>query len=258
MLHTDGQRLLLRIRSMVGLIPLFAVETLEPEVLAGLEGFRRRMEWFLENRPDLTGNVASIQASGFAQRRLLSLVDADRMRQILKVMLDETEFLSPYGVRSLSRVHLAQPYVLELDGQRFSVDYEPAESTNTLFGGNSNWRGPVWFPVNYLLIESIQKLHWYYGDDLKVECPTGSGRMLTLWEVSVELSRRLAALFLRDGGRRPAFGDCDRFQNDPHWRDLLLFYEYFHGDTGKGLGASHQTGWTAVVAKLLQQSGEPL
>jgi hypothetical protein len=255
-LYTSGDRVPLRIRSMVGLIPLFAVETLEPETIANLEGFRRRMEWFLENRPDLTGNVASIQASGAGQRRLLSLVDADRLRQILRVMLDETEFLSPYGVRSLSRAHLAQPFVLELDGQQFTVDYEPAESTNALFGGNSNWRGPVWFPVNYLLIESIQKLHWYFGDGLKVECPTGSGRMLTLWEVSVELSRRLSALFLRDGNRRPVYGDCARFQNDPHWRDLILFHEYFHGDTGKGLGASHQTGWTAVVAKLLQQSGE--
>ena len=212
----------------------------------------------LENRPDLTDNVDSIQASGAGASRLLSLVDADRLRQILRVMLDETEFLSPYGIRSLSRAHLAQPFVLELDGQRLSVDYEPAESTNALFGGNSNWRGPVWFPVNYLLIESIQKLHWYYGDALKVECPTGSGRMLTLWDVAVELSQRLSALFLRDNGRRPVYGDCDRFQNDPHWRDLLLFYEYFHGDTGRGLGASHQTGWTAVVAKLLQQSGEPL
>jgi mannosylglycerate hydrolase MGH1-like protein len=257
-LYSDGDRRLLRIRSMVGLIPLFAVETLEPDTIANLEGFRRRMEWFLENRPDLTGNVASIQAAGSGQRRLLSLVDADRLRQILRVMLDETEFLSPYGIRSLSRVHLAQPFVLELDGQRLTVDYEPAESTNYLFGGNSNWRGPVWFPVNYLLIESIQKLHWYFGDDLKVECPTGSGRMLTLWDVAVELSRRLAALFLRNGDRRPVYGDCARFQNDPHWRDLILFHEYFHGDTGKGLGASHQTGWTAVVAKLLQQSGESL
>jgi hypothetical protein len=255
-LYTDRQRLLLRVRSMVGLIPLFAVETLEPDVLAGLGGFRRRMEWFFENRPDLTENVASMRASGSGQRRLLSLVDADRMRRILKVMLDETEFLSPFGVRSLSRAHRDRPFVLRLDGTQYTVDYEPAESSNALFGGNSNWRGPVWFPVNYLLIESIQKLHWYYGDDVRVECPTGSGRMLTLWEVAVELSQRLSSLFLRAGERRPVYGANERFQRDPYWRDLILFHEYFHGDTGQGLGASHQTGWTAVVAKLLQQSGE--
>jgi hypothetical protein len=257
-LATDGERLQMRVRSMVGLIPLFAVETLEPDVLAALEGFRHRLEWFFKNRPDLTENVASMRATGAGQRRLLSLVDADRLRQILKVMLDESEFLSPYGVRSLSRVHLAHPFVLRLDGQEYSVDYEPAESTNGLFGGNSNWRGPVWFPVNYLLIESIQKMRWYYGDELTVECPTGSGRMLTLREVAVELSQRLSSLFLRKDDRRAVFGACDRFQADPHWRDLILFYEYFHGDTGQGLGASHQTGWTAVVAKLLQQSGERL
>jgi hypothetical protein len=256
-LYTDGLRLQLKIRSMVGLIPLFAVETLEPETLAGLDGFRRRMEWFLQNRPDLTGNVASMHAAGTAERRLLSLVDGDRLRQILSVMLDEREFLSPYGVRSLSRVHRDHPFVIRIDGDEHSVDYEPAESTNPLFGGNSNWRGPVWFPVNYLLIESIQKLHWYYGDSFVVECPTGSGRQMTLWDVSVELSQRLSSLFLRQQGRRPVFGGNERFQTDPHWRDLILFYEYFHGDTGQGLGASHQTGWTAVVAKLLQQSGEP-
>jgi hypothetical protein len=257
-LDGDGQRMRMRIRSMVGLIPLFAVETLEPDVLAGLDGFRRRMEWFLENRPDLTGNVASMHAPGMAERRLLSLVDADRVRQILSVMLDEREFLSPYGIRSLSRVHRDHPFVLRLDGHEYSVDYEPAESTNALFGGNSNWRGPVWFPVNYLLIESIQKLHYYFGDDFTVECPTGSGRTMTLWQVSTELSQRLSSLFLQRDGRRPVFGPIERFQADPHWRDLILFHEYFHGDTGQGLGASHQTGWTAVVAKLLEQSGEPL
>jgi hypothetical protein len=242
----------MRIRSMVGLIPLFAVETLEPDVLAGLDGFRRRMEWFLENRPDLTGNVASMHAPGMAERRLLSLVDADRVRQILSVMLDEREFLSPYGIRSLSRVHRDHPFVLRLDGHEYSVDYEPAESTNALFGGNSNWRGPVWFPVNYLLIESIQKLHYYFGDDFTVECPTGSGRTMTLWQVSTELSQRLSSLFLQRDGRRPVFGPIERFQADPHWRDLILFHEYFHGDTGQGLGASHQTGWTALVTRCME------
>jgi hypothetical protein len=256
-LVSDGERVQLRIRSMVGLIPLFAVETLEPEVLAGLDGFRRRLEWFFENRPDLTENVASTRATGTGQRRLLSLVDADRLRDILSVMLDEAEFLSPHGIRSLSRVHRDHPFRLQLDGTQHTVDYEPAESTNSLFGGNSNWRGPVWFPVNYLLIESIQKLHWYYGDEPTFECPAGSGCKLTLWEIAVELSQRLSALFLRSGDRRPVFGTNERFQTDPHWRDLILFYEYFHGDTGEGLGASHQTGWTAVVAKLLQQTGEP-
>jgi Glycosyl hydrolase family 63 C-terminal domain len=176
---------------------------------------------------------------------------------VLRVMLDEEEFLSPYGVRSVSRYHKQRPYVLRVDGTEHRVDYEPAESMTSVFGGNSNWRGPVWFPVNYLLIESLQKFHHYLGDDFKVECPTGSGVMMNLWEVAAELSRRLSHIFLRDGeGRRPAYGGTDKFQSDPHWRDLLLFHEYFHGDDGAGLGASHQTGWTGLVAKLLQQSGE--
>jgi Mannosylglycerate hydrolase MGH1-like glycoside hydrolase domain len=256
-LRTGEERKLLRIRSMVGLIPLFAVETLEPRVLERLPGFRGRMDWFLKNRPDLTGNVASLDAPGAAQRRLLSLVDADRLRRMLSTMLDEREFLSPYGIRALSRVHRDAPFVLPLDGIDHVVDYEPGESTNALFGGNSNWRGPVWFPVNYLMIESLQKFHYYLGDGYKVECPTGSGRMMTLWEVAAELSRRLSSLFLRGERGRPVYGENERFQNDPHWRDLILFHEYFHGDTGRGLGASHQTGWTALVAKLLQQSGEP-
>jgi hypothetical protein len=214
------------------------------------------MEWFLEHRPDLTGNVASMTRSGEGARRLLSVVDPDRLRRMLHVMLDENEFLSPHGIRALSRAHKDHPYVLRLDGDEQVVDYEPGESTSGLFGGNSNWRGPVWFPVNYLLIESLQKFDYYFGADFTVECPTGSGRMMTLWEVSVELSRRLSSIFLRRDGRRPVFGGIERFQSDPHWRDLILFHEYFHGDTGQGLGASHQTGWTAVVAKLLQQSGE--
>ncbi len=255
-LYWGGERIPLRIRSMVGLIPLFAVETLEPSVIAGLEGFRKRLEWFLQNRPDLTGNVASLVEQGTAERRLLSIVSAEQLRRLLGVMLDEREFLSPHGVRALSRVHAERPFVIRFSGEDHVVDYEPAESSTALFGGNSNWRGPIWFPVNYLLIEAIQKFHYYFGDGFKVECPTGSGRMMTLWEVATELSQRLSSIFLRRDGRRPVYGGIERFQSDPHWRDLILFHEYFHGDTGQGLGASHQTGWTAIVAKLLEQSGE--
>ena len=253
----DGRHMPLRVRSAVGLIPLFAVETLEPRVLERMPGFRRRMDWFIQNRPDLTHNVASMKTSGRGERKLLSIVDPPQLKLILRRMLDENEFLSPFGIRSLSRVHAGQPYVLDTDGTQHSVDYEPGESTTGLFGGNSNWRGPVWFPLNYLLIESLQKFHHYLGDDFKVECPTGSGNMVSLWEVAAELSRRLSRLFLKDeNGRRAAHGNDERFRTDPNWRDLVLFYEYFHGDTGAGLGAGHQTGWTAIVAKLLQQSGE--
>jgi mannosylglycerate hydrolase MGH1-like protein len=176
---------------------------------------------------------------------------------VLRSMLDEAEFLSPHGIRALSQHHRDQPYVLALDGMRYEVRYEPAESSTGLFGGNSNWRGPVWFPVNYLIIEALQKFHYFFGDDLKVECPSGSGQVMNLWDTASELSRRLTHIFLRDGdGRRPVYGGAEKFQGDPHWRDCVLFYEYFHGDTGAGIGASHQTGWTGLVAKLLQQSGE--
>jgi hypothetical protein len=253
----DGTNVPLKIRSMVGLIPLFAVETLEADLLERLPAFTRRMEWFLHHRQDLLSNMACMQTPGQNGRRLLAVVSPERLRRVLKVMLDEREFLSPYGVRALSAYHREHPYRLEADGAVYQVAYEPAESTTDLFGGNSNWRGPVWFPVNYLLIESLQKFHFYLGDDFRVECPTGSGIMLNLWEVSVELSRRLTRLFLQDAeGRRPIYGDSELLQSDPHWRELLLFHEYFHGDTGEGLGASHQTGWTGLVAKLLQQSGE--
>jgi hypothetical protein len=253
----DGRRHPLKVRSMVGLIPLFAVETLEPETLARLPGFRRRMSWFLEHRPDLTRNVACMKTAGEQERRLLSVVSADQLRSVLRVMLDEREFLSPYGIRALSRRHLDDPYVLHVNGHEYRVDYEPGESSTGLFGGNSNWRGPIWFPVNYLLIEALQKFHRYYGDSFTVECPTGSGRMMTLSEVAADLSQRLSRIFLRGpDGRRPVYGDRDVFQNDPHWRDLVLFHEYFNGDDGSAVGASHQTGWTALVAKLLQQSGE--
>jgi hypothetical protein len=254
----DGTTRPLKVRSMVGLIPLFAVETLEPEVLNRLEGFTRRLEWFVDNRPDLTEGVACMRSPGRSARRLLSVVDAEKLRDILRVMLDEGEFLSPYGIRALSRVHAEHPYVLAVDGSQYRVDYEPAESSTGLFGGNSNWRGPIWFPVNFLLIESLQKFHHYLGDDFRVECPTGSGQMMTLWEVAAELSRRLTRIFLQDAdGRRPVSGEIVQFQQDPYWRDLVLFHEYFHGDNGAGIGASHQTGWTGLVAKLLQQVATP-
>jgi hypothetical protein len=256
-LRANGGSIPLKIRSMVGLIPLFAVETLEPKLIARLSGFKRRLNWFVENRTDLIGSVACMRTPGEGERCLLSIVNADQLRQVLKIMLDENEFLSPYGIRALSRAHCDQPYVLPVNGVEHKVHYEPAESSTGLFGGNSNWRGPIWFPVNYLLIESLQKFHHYLGDDFKVECPTGSGRYLTLWEVAAEISRRLSRIFLCDKeGQRPVHGADERYRDDPHWRDLVLFYEYFHGDTGSGVGASHQTGWTGLVAKLLQQNGE--
>ncbi len=252
----DGSHFPVKIRSMVGLIPLFAVETLEPGLLDRLPGFKRRMEWFIDNRPDLTANVASMRDSGMGERRLLSIVDAGQLQRMLQIMLDEQEFLSPHGVRALSLYHHDHPFVISFDGKEHRVDYEPGESSTGLFGGNSNWRGPVWFPVNYLLIESLQKFHHYFGEDLKVEFPSRSGEMLTLSQVAAQISRRLTGIFLRDEqGNRPVNEGTPKFRTDPHWSDLILFYEYFHGDTGQGLGASHQTGWTALVAKLLQQSG---
>jgi hypothetical protein len=255
-LHTPGEARQLKVRSMVGLIPLFAVETLEPEVMDRLPGFMRRMQWFIDNRPEFRTHVDAVTLAGGRVRRLLSIVNRAQLIRVLRYMLDRAEFLSPYGIRALSRHHREHPYVLTVDGMDHRVDYEPAESTTGLFGGNSNWRGPVWFPVNYLLIESLQKFHYFYGDDLKVECPSGSHRLLNLWDVAGELSRGLVRLFLRGrDGRRPVHGVAERFQTDPNWRDLLLFYEYFHGDEGAGIGASHQS-WTGLVAKLIQQSGE--
>ena len=256
-LHTPGDVRQLKVRSMVGLIPLFAVETLEPEIVDRLPGFRRRMQWFIDNRPEFREHVTTAVGAGGGVRRLLSIVRRPQLVRVLGFMLDREEFLSPYGIRGLSRWHREHPYVVSVNGTEHRVDYEPAESCTSLFGGNSNWRGPVWFPVNYLLIESLQKFHHFYGDDLKVECPTGSGRLLDLWAVAGELSRGLTHLFLRGpDGRRPIYGGCERFQRDPHWRDLILFHEYFHGDHGSGIGASHQTGWTGLVAKLIEQSGQ--
>ncbi len=257
-LHIKGQPSMpLKVRSMVGLIPLFAVGTIDLEVLNILPNFKRRMQWFIDNRPDLTDNISCMRTPGEGERRLMAVAYRERLERVLKVMLDESEFLSPHGIRAVSRFHKDHPYILNANGGENRVDYEPAESTSGLFGGNSNWRGPVWFPVNYLLLESLQKFHYYYGDDLKVECPTGSGVMMNLWEVSQELSRRLSRIFLQDeNGKRPVFGDSEKFQTDPYFRDHLLFFEYFHGDNGAGLGANHQTGWTGLVAKLLQQTGE--
>jgi hypothetical protein len=246
----------LKVRSAVGLLPLLAVETIEPDLLAMLPDFRSRLAWFLEHRTDLAGLVSRWQEPGMGERRLLALARGHRMKRVLKRMLDPEEFLSDHGIRAVSRYHAEHPFALQVDGQSYQVSYEPGESRTGLFGGNSNWRGPVWFPINFLLIEALQKFHHYYGDGFLVECPTGSGMKRTLWEVADELSRRLTHIFLRDGnGRRPVFGTNEVFQSDPHWRDCVPFHEYFHGDTGAGVGASHQTGWTALIAKLLEQTG---
>ena len=253
----DGWARQLKVRSVVGLLPLCAATVMNEEVMAALPELQRRAGWFVSNRPRLVSNIHDPRRPGYRDRRLLSLLSEERLRRVLSRLLDEDEFLSPYGVRSLSRYHQDHPYRWFVNGGEHRVDYEPGESASHLFGGNSNWRGPIWFPVNFLLIESLQKFHHYWGDDFRVECPTGSGQMMTLWEVAAEISRRLTRIFLKDeGGARPVNGSEQRFQEDPNWRDLILFYEYFHGDTGAGLGASHQTGWTALVAKLMQQSGE--
>ncbi|MGH9730360.1 MAG: MGH1-like glycoside hydrolase domain-containing protein [Candidatus Acidiferrales bacterium] len=254
---SSGAQVPIQVRSMVGLIPLFAVETFEPEDLARLPDFQRRMNWFMLHHPDFPEHIDMSQRTDKGARLLFSITNKKKMLRVLRFMLDENEFLSPYGIRSLSKYHQEHPFVLTLDGEEHRVDYEPAESTTALFGGNSNWRGPVWFPLNFLLIEALQRYHYYYGDQLKVECPYGSGRQATLWDVAAEISRRLVRIFLRgQDGRRPVYGAAKLFQDDPHWRDLILFYEYFHGDNGAGLGASHQTGWTALVSKLIEQSGE--
>ena len=253
----NGEEHFLKIRSMVGLIPLFAVETLEPEIIDRLPGFKRRMQWFIDNHPDVPEHIEMTQRSARGVRRLLSLVNRKQLKRVLSRMLDETEFLSPYGIRALSRYHQDHPYEVFVNGNVSRVDYEPAESTTGLFGGNSNWRGPIRMPVNYLLIESLQKFHHYYGEDFQVPCPSRSKQNSDLWQVASEISRRLGHIFLRGkDGRRPVSGALENFQSDPYWRDLILFHEYFHGDNGAGIGANHQTGWTGLVAKLLEQSGE--
>jgi hypothetical protein len=247
----------LKVRSTVGLVPIFAVEILEPDLLERFPGFKKRFEWFINNRPKLQENIASLTDEGKESKRLLAIVNPEKLKLILQRMLDEGEFLSEYGIRSVSKFHLENPYTFNVDGQQHQVSYEPAESTSGMFGGNSNWRGPIWFPMNYLIIESLQKFHNYLGDDFKVECPTGSGRWMNLAEVATELSQRLTRIFLRDSSnRRPVHSGNAIFQTHPDWQDLLLFYEYFHGDNGAGLGANHQTGWTGLVANLIRDSGE--
>jgi len=251
----DDSHVPLRVRSLVGFIPLLAVETIEPDLLDALPEFKARLEWFLEHRPQLANLVSRWHEPGMEERRLLALVRGHRMKRLLKRMLDPEEFLSDYGIRAISKYHAAHPYDYRASGMDYVVRYEPGESSTGLFGGNSNWRGPIWFPINFLLVETLQKFHHYYGDDFLVECPTGSGQKLTLWQIADQLSCRLTHIFMRgEDGRRPVFGTHELFQTNPHWRDYPLFYEYFHGDTGRGVGASHQTGWTAVVAKLLEQT----
>jgi hypothetical protein len=251
--HPSGAKDRLKVRSMVGLIPLFAVEVLDHNLLEKNPEFAQRLQWFLDYRPDLASLVSRWQETNKIEKHLLSLLRGHRMKKILQRMLDENEFLSPYGIRALSKYHEQHPFVVKVNGNQFFVDYTPGESTSGLFGGNSNWRGPIWMPVNFLIIESLQRFHHYYGDDFKVECPTGSGKYLTLLEISDELSRRLSNLFLMDDqGMRPVFGQHQKIQEDPHFKNYILFYEYFHGDNGRGVGASHQTGWTGLIAKLLQ------
>jgi len=254
---SDGHHIPMRLRTMVGLIPLFAIETLEISALFKLPNLARRINWFLENRPDLAREVTCDGRGGACERRLLSIATPEMLKRILEKLFSEAEFFSPHGIRSVSRYHADHPFEFPVDGEVHRVQYEPAESSTGLFGGNSNWRGPIWMPVNYLLIESLQKFHHYLGNDFKVECPVGSGHFLTLWQAAMEIATRLNAIFLKGTDqRRPIFGGNDTFQKDPEWNQYPLFYEYFHGDNGAGLGASHQTGWTGLVAKLLQQSAE--
>jgi len=251
----DGTHIPLQVRSMVGLIPLFAISILDSGLIDRLPSFKRRMEWFINNWEQTGNHIETTQETGQGENLLLAIVNREKLGRILSTMLDESEFLSEYGLRSLSRYHKDQPYTLELGGMTYSVDYEPAESTTGLFGGNSNWRGPIWFPLNYLVIHALQTFYSFYGDSFTIELPTGSGKQVTLKQVSMELSQRLAHIFLRDEqGRRAVHGGVEKFQNDPYWRNLLLFYEYFHGDNGAGIGASHQTGWTGLIAALLQES----
>ena len=250
----SGEKIDLKVRSLVGLSPLFAVEVLDHELLEQHQQFSQRLNWFLNYRPDLASLVSRWYEQGKQAAHLLSLLRGHRMKMLLKRMLDETEFLSAYGVRALSKYHEEHPYVFVADQQEYTVEYKAAESDSDMFGGNSNWRGPVWFPMNFLIIESLYNFHSYYGDDFLVEYPTGSGQMLSLKEIALKLSRRLIRIFKKDKkGRRAVFGTQERLQQDEHFRDHLLFYEYFHGDNGSGLGASHQTGWTGLIANLISE-----
>ena len=259
LLRPDGRSEALRLRSMVGIVPLFAVEFIEQDRLDTLPGFAKRTRWFLKNRPELARQITCLDKDGCtSERLLLAIPTRERLERVLRVVLDEAELLSPHGVRSLSKVYQDAPYAIEVDGECHRVAYAPGDSDSWLFGGNSNWRGPVWFPLNYLLIESLERYHHFYGDTFMLEFPTGSGRRLNLQEISRELSQRMVRLFVPGAdGHRPAMGGDARFAEDPHWRDHVLFHEFFHGDTGEGLGASHQTGWTALVAKLIEKHPRP-
>jgi hypothetical protein len=259
-IYMDGRANPLRVRSMVGMIPLFAVEILEGGLIDRLKGFRKRMDWFLNNRKDLARNISYMKPSDSDHTHyLLAIPSQQRLERVLKYLLNESEFLSPFGIRSLSRFHLDHPYVFHADGKEYGVKYCPGEGDTGLFGGNSNWRGPVWFPLNFILLEALEKYHHFYGEGFKVECPVGSGKMLTLQQTADELGSRLMNAFIPDkSGRRPCHGDDPRFAEDPNWRDLLLFHEYFHGETGRGCGASHQTGWTSLVARLIVGRGRKL
>jgi len=258
---SDGSRQKMEVRSLVGLIPLLAVVAIGPETIDKLPGFERRLQWFIDNRPDLKQNVACMETKGVGAKRLLALCYAthhangykNKLRRLLEYMLDESEFMGPHGIRSVSKYHQDHPFVLSVNGSENCVRYQPAESSNGLFGGNSNWRGPVWFPINYILLEALQRFHGYLGEDFKIDCPTGSGNPKTLDEVAIFIAKRMITIFLKDkNGRRPVFGGIEKFQSDPHWQDYILFYEYFNGDDGAGLGASHQTGWTGLVAHMIQ------
>jgi hypothetical protein len=248
----DGRAERLKVRSMVGLLPLCAATVFEGKVLSQYPEARQRFQRFIAARPEIYASIHDTMKPGVGDRLLASILDEGKLRRVLAKMLDENEFLSEYGIRALSRFHAEHPYVFRADGQEYRVSYLPGESDTGMFGGNSNWRGPIWMPVNGLIIRALLQYYLYYGDAFKVECPTGSGRLMTLYQVAEELSRRLASIFLKDeNGRRPVYGGTKKFQEDPHWRDLILFYEYFHGDNGAGLGASHQTGWTGIVARMM-------
>ena len=257
-LHLPAGEVPLKVRSLVGLVPLIAVEVLEDEIIDRLPGFRKRFEWFLENRPELAAQISCMKPRDDEHaHRLLAIPARDRLERVLRYLLDEREFLSPHGIRSLSRIHAERPYVFRAHGEDYGVDYVPSEGNTHLFGGNSNWRGPIWFPLNFLLVEALERYHHFYGDSLTVECPTGSGRQANLGEVAHHLAERLGGIFLPDSsGRRPVHGDDARYAEDPNWKDLVLFYEYFDGDTGRGVGASHQTGWTALAVPLIRQQAK--
>jgi hypothetical protein len=248
----DGRAQRLKVRSMVGLLPLCAATVFHGKAMAMYPELGERFRRFLEARPEVRAAIHDPGKPGVADRRLASILDEAKLRRVLAIMLDENEFLSPFGIRSLSRYHADHPYVFRVGAEEFKVAYLPAESDTGMFGGNSNWRGPIWMPVNALIVRALMHYYTYFGDEFTIECPTGSGRRMTLYQVAEEITRRLASIFLRGkDGRRPVYGGTEKFQNDPHWRDCVLFYEYFHGDNGAGLGASHQTGWTGIVARLM-------